>query len=299
MSQSHRFGFVALSGAPNAGKSTLLNRLLGYKLAIVSRRPQTTRHRILGIKTTESAQIVFVDTPGLHRNQTRNLNRVLNRTATDSLTDVDLVLFLIDFRGWLPHQLEAFKHIRDKGLDCILLINKIDQLKDKSKLLPLIQESSEIFDFKAIFPISALHLENENELLELIVSHLPEGEAGFPEDQTNTSSDRFIASEFIREQLFHRLGKELPYEAAVEITRFEWDDSDYLNIDATIWVEKDSQKPIVIGKSGAHLKTIGERSRHQIENYLSCKVFLNLWVKQRRGWAENAQFLKSLGYQET
>ena len=128
MNDAHRFGFVALSGAPNAGKSTLLNQLLGYKLAIVSRRPQTTRHRILGIKTTSSAQIVFVDTPGLHRNQTKNLNRVLNRTATDSLTDVDLVLFLIDFRGWLPHQLEAFNHIRERGLDCILLINNVPNL---------------------------------------------------------------------------------------------------------------------------------------------------------------------------
>ncbi len=295
----HRFGFVALVGPPNVGKSTLINKIIGEKISIISRRPQTTRHRILGIKSTENHQIVFVDTPGMHKDQRKNLNRVINRTAISSMSDVDLIVFMTDYKGWDEDLKTIFKPIKSLNCPVILLINKIDQLKDKSQLLPLIESSKSIHSFAEIIPLSALKLDNVDGFLDTISHHLEVGPPGFPSDQISDRSSRFMAAEFIREQVFNFLGQELPYSIATEITKFEVNDKGLLCIDGVIWVEKDGQKSIVIGKKGKQLKHIGTRARVEMEKSFNQKVFLTLWVKVRKGWAENAVLLRSLGYSES
>ena len=298
----HRFGFVTLAGPPNAGKSTLLNRVVGEKISIISRRPQTTRHRICGIKSREHSQVVFVDTPGMHSDERRNLNRVINKTAVTSLNDVDLILFMIDHRGWSEALVKTFAAVKQANTPVILLINKVDQLKQKDALLPLIQDSMSRHDFKEIIPISALTITDIDGFLDLLVKYLPEGPPGFPEDQVTDRSERFLASELIREQTFLRLGQELPYSMAVEITKYEYKEKHekpILHIDATLWVEKPGQKSIVIGKQGKQLKLIGQHARKQIEYALGCQVFLTLWVKVTKGWAESTSLLQSLGYMES
>ncbi len=299
MKPVHKFGFVAIAGPPNAGKSTLINRIIGQKISIISRRPQTTRHRILGIKTLDHAQLAFIDTPGLHFGEKKNLNRVINRTAIDSLTDVDLIVFMIDHRGWNPANTHAFKTVTDRNAPVLLVINKIDMLKDKSRLLPLIKESSELHDFVEIIPLSALQLGDPNSLLDTLVRHLPQGPPGFPADQVSSRGDKFFASELVREQMFLMLGRELPYESAVEVVRFDRNDPDFCYADMTLWVEKQSQKSIVIGSGGQQLRAIGENARKAMEKAFDTRVRLNLWVKVRKGWADNNTMLKSLGYTET
>ncbi len=296
MSQTHRFGFVALSGPPNVGKSTLINQLVGQKISIVSRRPQTTRHRILGIKTLDHAQVVFVDTPGLHHGEKKNLNRVINRTAINSVTDVDLIIFMIDHRGWNQTNIHGFRQVAERKVPILLVINKIDTLKDKAALLPLIKESSERYDFVAIIPLSALRLGDTTSFLDSVIRYLPEGPPGFPPDQVCDRGEQFLASELVREQTFLLLGKELPYESAVEVTRFDQDDPEFWYLDMIIWVEKSSQKSIVIGRGGKQLKAIGERARKAMERTFKTRIHLNLWVKERKGWADNNNMLKSLGY---
>lgn len=296
--ENHRFGFAAIIGAPNVGKSTLLNELVGQKISIISRRAQTTRHRILGIKTEPEYQIVFVDTPGIHSDQKKSLNRVINKTALTSMTDVDLIVFMIDHNGWNSAAVTAFNHAKSKSTPIMLLINKIDKLKDKSQLLPLIDESRKIFDFVQIVPISALKIKDKSSLLSLIVESLPKGEPGFPEEQVTDRSMRFMASELVREQTFLALGQELPYSIAVEIAKFEEADNGLLNVDAVIWVEKPGQKSIAIGKQGGQLKLIGTRARVQMEKMFDQKVFLNLWVKVKKGWGDQEAQLRSLGYSE-
>lgn len=298
MVDSHRFGFVTLAGPPNAGKSTLINQLIGQKISIVSRRPQTTRHRVLGIKTMDHAQVVFVDTPGLHHDEKKNLNRMINRTAINSLSDVDLIIFMIDHRGWTPSVTRSLKQVIDRQCPVLLVINKIDTLRDKTRLLPLIQESSQLHDFVEIVPLSALTLKDTASFTDTIVKYLPEGPAGFPEDQISDRSERFLASELVREQTFLQLGEELPYESAVEVTRFDQQDPDFWNIDMIIWVERPTQKSIVIGKGGQQLKLIGQRARVAMEREFDVRIHLNLWVKERKGWADNKSMLHSLGYAE-
>ncbi len=298
MNQSHRFGFITFAGPPNAGKSTLINLLVGRKISITSRRPQTTRHRVLGIKTLPDAQLVFVDTPGLHHDEKKSLNRMINRTAINSLIDVDLVVFMIDHRGWTPAIVKSLRQVISRGVPVMLAINKIDTLKNKSRLLPLIHESTNLHDFVEIVPISARKMEDTSDFLNTLISHLPEGPPGFPAEQLSDRSDRFIASELVREQTFHLLGEELPYESAVEVTRFDQSDPDYWKIDMVIWVDKESQKSIVIGKQGARLKIIGTRARSAMEKTFGTRIYLNLWVKHRKGWADNASIVKSLGYGE-
>ena len=294
----HRFGFITLAGPPNAGKSTLINKLVGSKISIVSRRPQTTRHRILGVRTEPHAQLVFVDTPGLHTDEKKNLNKLINRTAINSLTDVDLVIFMIDHRGWTPVLKGALKQVIDRRVPILLVINKIDTLKDKKKLLPLIDESSKLHSFVEVVPLSALKMDETDWFVDILVKHLPENSPGFPAEQISDRGDRFMISELVREQTFQLLGNELPYESAVEVTRFDRDDPEFWEIDATIWVEKDSQKSIVIGKGGQQLKMIGQLARRQIEKEFDIRVRLNLWVKRRKGWADNTNMLRSLGYAE-
>ncbi|WP_423910339.1 GTPase Era [Candidatus Spongiihabitans sp.] len=298
----HRFGFATLAGPPNVGKSTLINRIIGQKISIISRRPQTTRHRILGVKTLPEFQIVFVDTPGLHNDQRKNrrnsLDKVINKTAIRSMSDVDVILFMIDYKGWSKSLSEVFRHAKSKNTPVILLINKIDRLKDKSRLLPLIQESKNRHDFVEILPISALKLEPINDFLKTVSRHLPAGPAGFPEDQITDRSEQFLAAELVREQIFMTLGQELPYAIAAEVDKFETNEKGVLCIDIVIWVEKIGQKSIVIGKQGQQLKTIGMNARKQMERSFDKKVYLNLWVKVKKGWADRAALLHSLGYTE-
>ncbi len=292
------FGFVALVGPPNAGKSTLMNQLVGQKIAITSRKPQTTRHRILGIKTTDNAQVVFVDTPGIHDPGNKALNKVINKTAISSLEDVDLILFMIDDRGWNAQVELAFSKIASPKVPVVLIINKVDKIKDKSTLLPLLAESQQHYSFKEIFPLSAKSDRDATSLWNLIVPLLPADGIGFgfPEDQVTDKSQRFLASEFVREQLFRQLGQELPYSTAVEVNQFELEDEKLLVMDMTIWVDRKGQKGIIVGKKGEKLKEIGQRARLQMERLFGVKVYLTLWVKVRSGWANSASMLKSLGY---
>ncbi|MGI9311750.1 MAG: GTPase Era [bacterium] len=301
MTEPHRFGVVALSGPPNAGKSTLLNRIVGEKVSITSRRAQTTRHRILGIKTLPRAQLVLVDTPGLNRDRPKRLNRATHRTALRSLADVDLILFMIDIRGWTPELERLFAQVAQQGAatPIVLAINKIDRLSDRRRLLPLIKRSAEIHPFAEIMPLSALKMKagEVDEFLAVIIKHLPPGPPGFPADQRSDRSQRFLASELVREQTCKLLGNELPHASAVEVTRFEYD-GDLLRVVAVIWVERASQKPIVIGQGGRQLKAIGERARKQMERMFGAQVYLDLWVKVRKNWSDNAAMLRAFGYLE-
>jgi len=300
MLKPHRFGVIALAGPPNAGKSTLLNRIIGAKISIMSRRAQTTRHRILGIKTRPDAQLVFVDTPGLQHRPPSALSRVINRTALGSLPGVDLILFMIDCRGWTPALERLFAQVARAagGAPVILLINKIDRLKDRARLLPIIKHSAALHPFVEVMPVSARKLKDVDGLLQLIAARLPAGAPGFPADQFTDRSQRFLASELVREQTLNLLGHELPYASAVEVTRFEYRDDNLLHVAVTIWVEKTSQKAIVIGRGGRQLKSIGQAARKQMEKAFGVKVFLEPWVKVKSGWAANASMLRALGYME-
>ncbi|MCY3768023.1 MAG: GTPase Era [Gammaproteobacteria bacterium] len=296
-----RFGYVALAGSPNVGKSTLLNKLVGEKISITSRRPQTTRHRILGVKTESDYQIVFVDTPGIHPSQGRRLNRIIVKTAISSLADVDLVLLLIDQRAWSGEQEWVLEQVTQNRIPVMLLINKIDRIRDKRTLLPLIEESRQRHPFVEIVPVSSRFSSAEDlrRISETIAKHLPVGPPGFPADQRTDRNDKFRATELIREQLFSVLGQELPYSTAVEIEKYEENDKQVLRIEAIVWVEKEGQKSIVVGKNGQMLKMIGMNARKQIEMTIHHKVFLGLWVKVRKGWSDSARQLHALGYTES
>ena len=296
MADTHRFGFATLAGAPNVGKSTLMNALVGEKISIVSRRPQTTRHRIIGICTEPEFQIAFVDTPGLHKDQKKSLNRVINRTALSSLIDVDVILFMIDTTGWTSELISLFRPVKESGRPVILLINKIDKLKNKEQLLPLISDSMEVHNFASILPLCSIRLDNRQDLLESIARVLPEGPPGFPAEQISDRSEKFLASELIREQSYLLLGQELPYSIAVEVSNLGENDQGVLIVDATIFVEKPGQKSIVIGKGGQQLKKIGSAARKQMEQAFGSKVFLNLWVKVRKNWSDGESHLHALGY---
>jgi len=293
-----RSGYVALVGRPNVGKSTIMNRMIGQKISITSRRPQTTRHRILGIKTDEDVQIVFVDTPGLHAKQPRAMNRYLNRAATDSLKDVDVVVFVVDGTRWHDDDewvLEKLKHLT---CPVVVAINKIDRIADKEALLPFMQELGERGDFSAIIPVCARRGDHLDELEQAIRKHLPLSMPFYPEDQVTDRSERFLAAELVREKLFRKLGEEIPYGLTVEIESFK-EEKQLLHIHALIWVEKSSHKPIVIGRKGALLKAVGKEAREDMQKTFGRKVFLQLWVKVKEGWADNDRALRSLGYQDS
>lgn len=290
-------GYVALIGRPNVGKSTLLNHLLGQKLSITSRRPQTTRHRIIGIKTTDQAQAIFVDTPGIHRTEHKALNRRLNQTAQATLTGVDVVVWLNDSLQWRDDDelvLEKIKHIT---VPVIFAINKVDLVDDKTMCLPFLQTVSERYPFAELIPISALKTTNVDALEQAIIKLLPDGELIYPEDQITDRSERFFVSEIIREKLTRSLSKELPYALTIEIENFE-ETEELVTISAIIWVESEGQKRIVIGNKGAVLKKVGQRARIDIEQMLEKKVFLNLWVKIKSGWSDNERMINALGYQD-
>ena len=293
-----RSGYVAIIGRPNVGKSTLINRVLGQKLCITSRRPQTTRHRILGIKTDDDSQLIYVDTPGLHIDDKKAMNRYMNRAAAASIDDVDVILFVVDGMNWTDEDEKVLERLKVSAkAPVILVINKMDKLADKEVMLPHIQKLSAQFDYANVFPISARKGMNLDELEKQIKQLVPEGDLIFPEDQITDHSSRFLAAELVREQLFRHLGQELPYSITVEIEQFD-DEKDLYRIGAVIYVERDGQKAIVIGKKGDLLKSVGKDARIEMQSLFGHKVFLRLWVKVREGWGDNERMLKNLGYND-
>ncbi len=291
-------GYVALIGRPNVGKSTLMNHLLGQKLSITSRKPQTTRHRILGIKTTEAGQAIFMDTPGMHSDEKKVLNRYLNKTADSTLLGVDVVVWLLDGLYWHEYDEKIFKKLEYAGLPVILVVNKVDKIKDKDAVLTFFAEANQKYPFAHIVPVSALKNTNLDVLEQHIMALLPEAESIYPEDQITDRSERFFAAEIVREKLTRRLGDELPYAVTVEIERYE-EYPELCKIYAAILVERDSQKSIVIGKQGEMLKKIGTEARVDIEKLIGQKVYLQLWVKVKKGWSDSERALQSLGFIDT
>jgi len=294
---NYRCGFVALVGRPNVGKSTILNRLVGQKISITSRRPQTTRHRILGIKTDAQAQIVFVDTPGLHTQQPRAMNRYMNRAAADSLQDVDVVVFVVEGTRWEQDDDWVLQILERVSCPVIVAINKIDRVSDKETLLPHLQVLAGKRQFAELIPVCARTGDNLDRLEAAVRSYLPESTPFYPEDQVTDRSERFLAAELIREKLFRKLGEEIPYGLTVEIESFKTRNNT-LHIHALIWVEKAGHKPIVIGNKGERLKAVGREAREDMEKAFEQKVFLQLWVKVKEGWADDERALRSLGYQD-
>lgn len=290
-------GYIAIIGRPNVGKSTLLNYILGQKISITSRKPQTTRHQILGIKTEGTRQAIYVDTPGLHKEIPRAINRYMNQAATSAVQDVDLVLFMVEGLTWTEDDDWALERISKCRCPVYLLINKIDRIQHKDKLLPHINELKEKFPFTEIFPISVLNKDNLSALEQTVLASLPEGHGYFPEDQITDKTERFMMAEIVREKIMRQLGEEIPYEIAVEIEDVKVD-KDICFINALILVERAGQKAIVIGKKGSRLKLIGQESRKDIEKLVDQKVMLNLWVKVKGGWSDDERALKSLGYDE-
>ena len=292
--QGFRCGTVAIVGRPNVGKSTLLNHILGMKLAITSRKAQTTRHRLLGIHTTDDTQFVFVDTPGFQQKHLNALNKTLNKTVTTVLTEVDVVLFVIE-----PMKLgEADKKVLEllpKDKPVLLVVNKADLMGDKNNLLPLIQDFDLLHPFVGIIPVSAKKSLHLDELLETTRQYLPEQPAMYGEDELTDKTERFLAAEMIREKIFRLLGDEVPYSVTVEIEKFETV-KNLKRIFAVIIVDKDSQKPMLIGKNGEKMKQISTEARQDMEKLFGCKVYLETWVKVQGGWADDARALKSLGY---
>lgn len=297
MTEPVRTGFVSLIGRPNVGKSSLVNQVIGCHVCITSSRPQTTRHRVLGIKSTADSQIVFVDTPGVDSRHKKAINRAVNLCAAKSLRGVDLVALVIGAKGWVGEDDEPLELVKRQSGPSILIINKVDLLKDKAMLLPLIQASQQKMQFAEIVPVSAKTGDNVDHMVNVIGRHLPLAEPGFPEDQITDKGDRFIASELVREQLFRQLGEELPYATAVEIDRFDISET-LIRISAIIFVEKSGQKAIVIGQGGRRLKLIGSAARAQMQHRWQCHVHLGLWVKVRSGWANDPVALRDLGYWE-
>ena len=277
------------------GKSTLINRIVGSKVSITSQRAQTTRHRIFGIKTRSDAQIVLVDTPGVHKKVTKTLNKIINKTARDSIEGVDLILIVVSATGWRDEDDYPLSLIKEAKCPSILVINKIDMLRHKQELLPFIENCRNKFAFSEFVPVSARSGENVANLEELIGTMLPTGDLCFPEEQLSDKGQKFMAAELVREQLCRLLGQELPYSTAVEIEEFSVKPT-ITDISINIWVEKSGQKAIVIGDKGETLKKIGERSRLQMENMFGSKINLQLWVKIRKGWADNTIALRGLGY---
>mgnify|MGYP001824574803 CR=1 FL=1 len=295
MDGDFRCGYIALVGRPNVGKSTLLNRILGQKISITSRRPQTTRHRVLGIKTCDSAQLIYVDTPGIHDYSGRAMNRHMNRTASSVLTDVDVVVFLVDGHKWTRDDDLVLKKLDNIDAPVRLAVNKIDLLASRDELLPRLQALSGKRHFKEVIPISAVKGDNVMALEAAIETLLPKAPAMFPEDQVTDRPVRFLAAELVREKLFRKLGRELPYGLTVEIEEFRSEPA-ITHIHALIWVERKSQKSIVIGSQGRVLKEIGMEARRDIEALIDGKVNLKLWVKIKEGWADDERALHSLGY---
>ncbi len=293
----HRCGYVAIVGRPNVGKSTLLNHILGQKLSITSRKPQTTRHKLLGIKTTEDTQYIYVDTPGLHQGFKKAINRYMNRAVTKAIQDVDIVVFVIENLSWLEEDEAVAKRLENSTVPVILVVNKVDTLDDKELLLPHMQKMLTMLNVVEVIPVSALHNHNLDRLEGLIRDRLPENEPFFPEDQITDRSSRFLAAEIMREKITRQLGDELPYQMTVEIEAFT-QEKNILHINALILVEREGQKRILIGDKGERIKKIGQQSREDMQTLFDSKIMLKTWVKVKSGWSDDERALRSLGYDD-
>ena len=291
-----RCGFVAVVGRPNVGKSTMINAIMGSKVSIVTAKPQTTRHRILAVHTTDDVQIVFVDTPGLHRKSGKAMNRMMNRTAANALADADLVLFVTEASRWTDEDGDVLRRLQSITAPVIAVLNKIDLVQPKDKLLRVIAATTERYEFAHILPVSAKKHDNLDTLLALIPDYLPDSPQLFPDDVTTDRSIEFQAAEIIREKLTETLHQEIPYGLTVQIERFETDEGGS-TMNAIIWVERDSQKGIVVGKGGSVLKRVGKAARLELKQKLERPVHLELWVKVKDNWADNEKDLLSLGYE--
>ena len=288
-------GFIAVIGRPNVGKSTLVNELIGQKLSITSHRPQTTRHRIHAIDTSDNYQMVFVDTPGIHMGNKKAINSYMNRAASSSIKDVDMILWLVETGKWTKEDARVLEHVSQVDVPVILCVNKIDKLKTAQEVLPFLEKIGQKYQPTDMFPLSAFKKNDTKALRELILKYLPEQEMIFDPDFITDRSEKFIVAEFIREKLMRHLEDELPYDITVEIEQYELDGK-MQRISARILVDKASQKNIVIGNKGEMLKVIGTEARKSIEGFLDRKVFLKLWVKVSTGWSDDKRALASLGY---
>ena len=289
---------IAIVGRPNVGKSTLLNQIVEQKVSITSRKPQTTRHRIMGIHTEDNYQAVYVDTPGLHIEEKRAINRLMNRAASSSIGDVELIIFVLEGTLWNADDEMVLKKVMGSGRPVLAVMNKVDQVKDHELVLPHMQWLSEQGDFAGIIPVSAKQGKNIDMVKEEVRKRLPESEFYFLEDYVTDRSMRFLAAEVVREKLMRFMGDELPYSVTVEIEQFKWQDNGVWQINALILVERETQKRMVIGNKGEKLKVIGREARKDLEEMLDNKVFLELWVKVKSGWADDERALRSLGYGE-
>ena len=292
---SFQSGFIAVVWRPNVGKSTLINELIGQKLSITSHKPQTTRHRIHAIDTQTTYQMIFVDTPGIHIGKKKAINSYMNKTASSSISEVDMILWLVEALKWTKEDQRVMEHLTKIEVPIILCVNKIDNLNTKDEILPYLENLGEKFQANEVFPLSAFNKNHTNDLRKVILKYLPQQKALFESDYVTDRSQRFVVAEFIREKLIRNLSNELPYDLTVEIEKFDLDGQMY-RIAARIFVEKPSQKSIVIGDKGKMLKQIGEESRVSIEGFLEKKVFLELWVKVLQGWSNDKRDLASLGY---
>lgn len=289
-----RCGTVAIVGRPNVGKSTLLNRILGQKLSITTPKPQTTRNRIRGIHSTEHAQVIYVDTPGIHQAESRALNRLMNRAAVTALEEVDAIVFVVEGLEWTDDDQRVIDLVRRCGRPYVVVVNKVDELPDKAVLLPHLQKLAELTGAADIVPLCARNGDNVPRLEVVIAPLLPEAPPMFPTDQITDHSMRFLAAEIVREKLMRRLAQELPYSLAVEIEQFK-EEAERYEIRAVIWVERPGQKAIVIGKGGEVLKEVGTKARIDMERLFGQHVFLHLWVKVKEGWSEDVRLMRNLG----
>ncbi len=293
-----RCGYVAIVGRPNVGKSTLLNHLLGQKISITSRKPQTTRHQVLGIKTEGDTQIIFVDTPGLHKAADKAINRYMNRAASAAMKDVDVIVMVVDRTAWTDEDQAVLRAVSHLSVPVILAVNKVDLLTDKNALLPHLEALNSKADFAAIVPLSALRNQQTDALERLICERLPDSPHFFDEDQITDRSQRFLAAEIVREKIMRQLGDELPYATTVEIEEFSQEGT-VLHISALILVERQGQKKILIGKGGERLRSIGIEARKDMQRLFDSKVMLKLWIKVKSGWSDDERALRSLGYDDS
>jgi GTP-binding protein Era len=296
--EAFRCGFVAIAGRPNVGKSTLVNALVGHKISIVSPKPQTTRQRVLGLRNTESAQLVFVDTPGIHGGGKRMLNRSMNRSASSAIFDADVIVLVVEALRWTDQDERVLSQCLRAECPLGVVINKIDTLRGRTRLLPFIQSLQHKAKFEFIVPVSAERGENLAELERVLMEHLPESPPLFPHEQITDQPEIMRAGEMVREQLMRVLQQEVPYSTAVQIDEFK-EERGLLRIAATIWVEREGQKAIVIGNNGLQLKKIGQEARMEMQRAFGKKVFLQLWVKVRENWADDERALRQLGLDDT
>lgn len=292
-----RCGYVAIVGRPNVGKSTLLNHLVEQKISITSRKPQTTRHNITGIKTTGDVQMIFIDTPGMHKKESNAVNRYMNRAANSAAQGVDVVVFVVDRLVWTDEDELVAQKLAGLGQQMVLVINKVDKIEDRADLIPHITKLQEKLSPAAIVPVSALKNTNLAELEKVLADMLPKAEHVFPPDQLTDKSSRFLAAELIREKIMRQLGAELPYQVTVDIEEFR-EEKDIYHISGLILVEREGQKRIIIGEGGSRLKSIGQSARVDMETLFDTKVMLKLWVKVKTGWSDDDRALRNLGYLE-